>query len=75
MLLHHCTYNTQFSYMREKHISVIEAYGHDHVEETMGYEHTVEGMSALLGHERSEKTYYHDTITTTKEIEGNELCG
>ena len=30
----------------EKHISDVEAIGHDHVEETMGYEH--EGMSALI---------------------------
>ena len=26
-------------------LSDMEAFGHDHVEETMGYEHTVEGMS------------------------------
>ena len=29
-------------------ISDMEAVGHDHVEETMRYEHTVEGMSTLL---------------------------
>ena len=45
----------------------------------VGDEHTVESMSALLGHESPEKTYYHfcadnsDTIMTTKEIEGNEI--
>ena len=33
----------QSSYMREKHISDMEAFRHDHVEEAMGYEHTVEG--------------------------------
>ena len=31
--------------MHEKHISDMESFGHDHLEETMGYEHTVEGMS------------------------------
>ena len=40
----------------------MEAFGHDHVEETMGYKHTVEGMSL-----------YHFCADTTKEIEGNEL--
>ena len=52
--------------MREKHITDREA-----LEETMGYEHTVEGMS-LKRH-----TIYHfccDTIMTTKEIEGNVIC-
>ena len=40
----------------------MEAFGHDHVEEAMGYEHTVKGMSL---------TRHTDTIMTTKEIEGN----
>ena len=39
--------DTQSSYMCEKHIYISdrEAFGHDHVEKAMGYEHTVEGTS------------------------------
>ena len=59
---------TQSSYMCEKHIHIsdMEAFGHDHVEKAMGYEHTVEGMR-LTRH----TTILCDTIMTTKEIEGN----
>ena len=43
-------------------------YGLDHVEETMGYEHAVKGMSALMEamrHERPEKTpQYHFSADT-----------
>ena len=52
----------QSSYMLGKHISDVEAIGHDHVEETKGYEHTVKVMSAIMEpmrHERPEKTHYH----------------
>ena len=38
----------------------MESFGHDHVEEAMGYEHTVEGMSLT-------KPFCADTIMTTKE--------
>ena len=57
--------------MCEKYISDVEAFGYDHVEETMGYEHTVEVMRALLDvmrHEKPEKTHNHfcaDTIMTS----------
>ena len=34
--------------VRNTLLSDVEAIGHDHAEETMGYEHTVEGRSILL---------------------------
>ena len=42
--------------------------GHDHVEETIGYEHIVEVMSALLETMRPEKTpHYHFCADTLKK--------
>ena len=44
-----CMQNTSpVTCMKNTFISDVEAIGHDHAEETMGYEHTVEGMSILL---------------------------
>ena len=40
----------------------MESFGHDHVEEAMGYEHTVEGMSLT-----DILPFCADTIMTTKE--------
>ena len=57
--------------MCEEYVSDMEAIGYDHVEETVGYEHTVEVMSALLEamrHDIPQKTCNHscaDTIMTS----------
>ena len=54
MLLHHYTYNTQSSYMCEKYISDMEAFQHDHLEETMGmniqfhYSFSIRSLVSLL---------------------------
>ena len=61
----HATHNP-VTCMREKHISGMEAFGYDYVEETMGYEHTVEGMSM-----KRHTTIFDDTNDHTKEIEGS----
>ena len=48
VLGHHSSrdsYPTDTSPIHAPHISDMEAFGHDHVEKTTGYEHTVEGMS------------------------------
>ena len=43
-----CMLTSPVTCVKNTLISDVEAIGHDHVEETMGYEHTVEGMSTLL---------------------------
>ena len=58
------SYSTDISPIHATHSPVTCVFGHDHVEETMGYEHTVEVMSL-------KRHFCADTIITTKEIEGN----